>query len=209
MGVEAFEFTLDYFSPNIPVWERVIAEHVPQASKVLEIGSLEGRSAVWLAGNAFGDAEDGTLHCIDAWAEPQYPYPGLDGSGMAPFEARFDANIAAARALHPRRTIVKHKGRSDEVLAGLIAGGHAGSFDFVYVDGSHRAPAVLSDLVLAFVLCRVGAILVCDDYLWCQDSPILDRPKLAIDSFTNCYADKLNVLQDVPIYQVFLKKIAD
>jgi predicted O-methyltransferase YrrM len=199
---ENFEFTEDYFSNNIPVWEQFLGSHLSDARTVMEIGCLEGRSTVWLLQHAFGASGEGTLHCLDSWGlNPEYPFPGMDV-----YEARFDRNLALARSLNPRCDVVKHKGLSRETMARLIAGGHAATFDFIYVDGSHRAQAVLTDLVLAFVLCRVGGVIACDDYLWAQDYPLLHRPKLAIDSFVNCYADKVTVMEGPPLYQVFLTK---
>ena len=39
-------------------------------------------------------------------------------------------------------------------------------FDLVYVDGSHEAPHVLGDVVMADALLAVGGLLVLDDFEW-------------------------------------------
>ncbi len=182
----------------------MLADHVPDARKVLEIGCLEGRASTWLAENAFGGDPGGALYCLDSWGtNPEYIRPGMDE-----IEARFDANMTAVQARHPGRTLVKRKGLSQFTMAALLAEGHGESFDFIYIDGSHRAQAVLADLVLAFRLCRVGGLIGCDDYLWEQSYSIMDRPKLAIDAFANCYTRQVRVLAELPLYQLFLKKIA-
>jgi hypothetical protein len=37
-----YEFTRDWFSQNVPVWRQIISRDKP--TKILEIGSFEGRS---------------------------------------------------------------------------------------------------------------------------------------------------------------------
>ena len=63
--------------------------------------------------------------------------------------------------------------------------------DFIYIDGSHEAPDVLADLVLAFRLLSGGGVVLCDDYLWSPEEPadadVLGCPKLAVDTFTNIH----------------------
>ena len=77
--------------------------------------------------------------------------------------------------------------------------------DFVYIDGSHKAADVLADLVISFELTKVGGVVICDDYVWRGESieevDILNNPKLAIDSFTNIYRNKLALIVDVPLRQ--------
>lgn len=133
---------------------------------------------------------------------------------MSLVEKRFDANIAIARqnALHPVN-FYKHKDYSDVALAKLITDtSKIRSFDFIYIDGSHQAPDVLADAVLAFRLLRVGGVMAFDDYLWAENLPYgkdpIRSPKLAIDAFTNIYTRKLTVLS-APLYQLYMQKIAD
>ena len=45
-----YEFTNDWFSANIEAWKRIFAAHGAPA-RVLEIGSYEGRSTVWIVEN--------------------------------------------------------------------------------------------------------------------------------------------------------------
>jgi Methyltransferase domain len=81
---------------------------------------------------------------------------------------------------------------------------------FIYIDGSHQAPDVLADSVLAFQLLRVGGIMIFDDYLWRmepegrQDS--LNIPKPAIDSFINIFQRKLRVVSGFTNYQLYIEK---
>jgi predicted O-methyltransferase YrrM len=93
------------------------------------------------------------------------------------------------------------------MLAKLIAGGMSKTFDFVYIDGSHTTPDVLADLVLCFELCRHEGLIICDDYLWTDNHPNpLTRPKMGIDSFLNCYGDKIRIWNKLPLHQLYFQK---
>lgn len=204
---EGYSFTVDWFSPCIPVWRDQLSG-TPAIGKALEIGSYEGRSAVWLIENVFPAGGKGELFCIDTWKG------GVEhhDADMLAVEQRFHANTAAARS-RSRSDVTVHalKGDSSGRLASLIAEGHGRSFDFVHVDGSHQCPDVLGDAVLSFQLCKVGGLIIFDDYCWSQEpdgkEDLLNQPKLAIDSFVNCYRRKLTV-SGVNLRQIYLRKTA-
>ncbi|HEY1506651.1 MAG TPA: class I SAM-dependent methyltransferase, partial [Stellaceae bacterium] len=130
-----------------------------------------------------------------------------DPAAMGAVEARFDRNIAIAKAKCPEVAVHKIKSRSNHALAKLLPE-HAESFDFIYVDGSHQAADVLTDLTLAFGLCRVGGLIACDDYLWQFGQNPLLVPKIAIDSFVNCFTLKVAPLNGVPLDQLWIRKRA-
>ena len=144
-----YEFTNDWFGPNIPVWRQIVDGNKP--ARILEIGSFEGRSTCWL---------------IEACA----------------------------------------------ALADLIAERRPEPFDLVYIDGSHQAPDVLTDAVLAFQLLKVGGVMIFDDYLWSMDRPgtqdVLMMPKPAIDAFLNIFQRKTNIFTGAPLRQLYVRKIA-
>ena len=63
-------------------------------------------------------------------------------------------------------------------------------FDFIYIDGSHTAPDVMTDACMAWGLLKKGGIMLFDDYLW-QDVPgLLHRPKLGVDFFTTLFSEQ-------------------
>ena len=208
-----YEFTADWFTQYVNYWELIFEALLPQPAKLLEIGSYEGRSAVWLI-ESFGRQNNIKLYCIDPWEDGEIepdPWEGgsvPDSSTMISAGQRFDRNIAKCRLKFPNADITKIKKNAKFGLTNLLSEGHQSSFDFVYVDGSHKAPAVLTDLVLAFELCRVGGLIACDDYLWGYGQNPLLTPKLAIDSFVNCFSSKVAPLPAVPITQIWLRKIA-
>jgi predicted O-methyltransferase YrrM len=198
-----YEFTSDWFSTNINAWNAVFSQTGVAPSKVLEIGSYEGRSTVWIIENLL-TRPGSSLVAVDTWAEGDEAHL----KGMNIVEARFDRNISIAKQRHPAVQLEKRKGQSAECLSALVAEGRKESFDFIYVDGSHEAPDVLTDLVFAFHLCKPGGLIFCDDYLGAMDRELVEAPKLAIDSFFACFHRKLRIIPE-RFYQLYLLKIAN
>ena len=77
--------------------------------------------------------------------------------------------------------------------------------DFIYIDGSHVAKDVMSDIVLAWELLKPGGILIADDYLWDHYKEPRLTPKPALDGFLESYKGSYEIL--LKGYQVHLKKI--
>jgi len=206
MNEPGYKFTEDWFAPHIPLWNKLVPRYKPR--KVLEIGSYEGRSACHLIetcapGGAF------EIHCVDSWQG------GIehDVTAMSAVEARFDHNTAVAiKQVKQPVKLVKHKSFSNIALARLLFIEGAGTFDVIYVDGSHQAPDVLTDAVMAFQLLRVGGLMIFDDYLWSMEGPgredPLNMPKPAIDAFLNIFQRKMFVVRGAPLYQLFATKVA-
>jgi predicted O-methyltransferase YrrM len=187
-------------------WSNLIPALKP--ARILEIGSFEGASACFLIETLAGLPEL-TLHCVDTW-EGGFEQRA-DAVDMNSVEARFQHNVRSAiKAAGNKVNLTVHKGYSDLVLAKLFSQLGRGYFDFVYVDGSHEAPDVMCDAVLAFRLLKVGGIMAFDDYLG-GATDLLMRPKLAIDSFTNLYLGKVEIigLGDYQFYQLYVRKTAD
>lgn len=211
----AYDFTVDWFSRHIPVWDQLIAQKSPR--RIVEIGSFEGRSACYFVERcaAHGPLE---LWCVDTWEGGEEHLansrPGEAERRMKDVEARFDRNIAEARAgaAFPV-TFHKMKSRSNIALAELLAADKQPTMDLVYVDGSHQAPDVLSDATLAFSLLKVGGLLIFDDYLWFRSDPLnknpFSMPKPAIDAFLNIFMCKLNIIRGAPLHQIYVEKIAE
>lgn len=200
---EEYQFTSDWFSSNIPVWKSLIEQFRP--ARILEVGSFEGRSTCYLIENCskIGPIE---IYCVDTW-EGGVEH---DKNAMGEVERRFDHNSALAkRQASHSVSVTKMKKTSTEALSEMIARRDA-AFDFVYIDGSHQAPDVLADAVLAFKMLRVGGIMIFDDYLWRlgpdgQQDP-LNMPKPAIDAFVNMFQRKLRVISGLPIWQLYIEK---
>lgn len=98
-----------------------------------------------------------------------------------------------------------HKGESSRVLRELSLQ-KQNHYDFVYIDGSHTAYAVLEDAILMHPMLKSGGIVVFDDYLW-KDRDNLhptNSPELAI----NCFYTAFELQYDIVFqgYQVGLVK---
>ena len=202
---ETYDFSEDWFSNHIPSWTRILERIQPR--RVLEIGCYEGRSTSFIieACSAYGPL---SLHCVDTWQGST----DLSPERMRGVERRFDDNVdLAIRRASALVQLTKLKTSSRAALSTMIAGS-SDPFDLIYVDGSHTAPDVLLDAVLAFQVVRVGGVMIFDDYLWSQELPLyadpLNTPKLAIDTFAAIYARKVRVLPDFPNAQCYLEKIA-
>jgi predicted O-methyltransferase YrrM len=200
-----YDFTVDWFSPHWPVWADLTKDRAILTA--LEIGSFEGRSTCRMI-EVFGAKNPLHVVCVDTWGG------GVEHSklDMSAAERRFDANTqkAAAAATH-KIDITKLKGSSAEQLLALLGAGWRGNFDLVFVDGSHQAPDVLTDLVLGYELARVGGLIICDDYLWSMEKhgaeDLLNMPRIAVDAFKTIFARKVRQFS-LPAYQCYLEKTA-
>ena len=203
-----FEFTTNWFELNgKQVWDSLIPQVKP--SKVLEIGSYEGESTCYII-NFLKDKKETELHCIDTWdGAIEQKNRQVD---MLEVEKRFDHNTKLA--LSNSKNLInfkKLKGKSDILLSKLLVEKQENYFDFIYVDGSHQAPDVLFDALMAFKLVRVGGVIAFDDYIWFErklpQGKDLNRcPKPAIDAFINIYYNKVNIIQ-AHLKQIYVTKI--
>ena len=181
-----YSFTTDYVTHHAPTWCHQLAPLRGVAdARLLEVGSFEGRSAIWFLDNVLTHPT-ATITCVD----PFYG-PGL--------EARFDHNI---RVSGHAAKVVKIKGPSEAVLLDL----EPASYDAIYVDGSHRAVNVMMDAALSWTLLKPGGVLTFDDYLWHPERPAWARPQLAIDLFLSMVGTDAVILHKA--YQVIVRKPA-
>jgi len=182
-----YQFTKDWFNWAPAVWEQLIPLLPGEAGKrsFMEIGSFEGRSAVWIAENMMQKGDE--LFCIDTWE-------GGEEHGeenMGDVEKRFDYNRSLALTGRDI-SILKFQGTSTRWLAHAIK--EEEELDFIYIDGSHTAPDVLTDACMAWPLLKPKGIMVFDDYMWGSPRDILHRPKPAIDAFCNIFAEEAEIV---------------
>lgn len=179
-----YKFTQDWFAWAPKVWEQ-FKPVLPERKHFLEVGSYEGRSTVWTVENMMEDG--GKIVCIDTWSGGEEHQ--VIGEPMNVVESNFDHNMEILRQKFPDRYVSKHKGKSNYALTCL-----SDNFDFIYIDGSHQAPDVLTDACMAFPLLKSQGIMVFDDYMWGDSRDILHRPKIAIDAFINIFAEHIEVM---------------
>lgn len=205
---ESFDYTNNWFDNySLPIWTSIFPQINPR--NVLEIGAYEGRGTVWLIENL---PDNSKITCVDTWSGGAEHQPGGPAEAeMTQVEKRFHSNTSMA--LRHRRSLELQvfKSPSHEALTTLTANS-VGRFDFIYVDGSHDAPDVLSDAVLSFRLLRVGGVMAFDDYLWDLDDKKtfnpLNCPKIAIDAFTTIYSQRLRIIS-TRLYQLYIQKLSN
>lgn len=197
-------FSQDWFSRSIPAWTAVLGGLLKQtpALQVLEVGVFEGRSTCWLLENFCKTAESGIV-AVDSFAGGE-EHRGIDLGGL---RGRFEENVAAVGSACP---VEVRQGDSLDELCRLVVEEPAREFDFISIDGSHRACDVISDAVLAFRLLKRGGVMAFDDYLWRPFKPgsedPLSTPKMAVDAFTTLFARQARVIAGFPIYQLYVQK---
>ena len=192
-----YQYTKDWFNWAPRVWEQLIP-HLPERKNFLEIGSFEGRSAVWTVQHMMEDG--GEIVCIDTW-EGGAEHVNGEISGA---EDRFKHNIDLIMKNFVDRTVQPIKSTSVEALGGLIA--QKKQFDFIYIDGSHLAKDVLTDACMAWPLLKPKGFMVFDDYSWRPPGfTVLQRPKVAVDAFINMFEDELLIAHSG--YQLIVRKV--
>jgi predicted O-methyltransferase YrrM len=176
---------------------RLVAKYgVPKV--VIEIGLFEGNTT-------FNLAQEMVKHY------PEYKHYAIDPYGVSAdlpndvvneAEVLFKANLAE---FEHKASIEFMQMTSHDALLELYTRGVKA--DLIYVDGDHRASTVLEDLVMGYNLLKEGGIMLCDDCIAWRHERLQDNPKLAVDSFINCYWDKVVVEQLDNGYQIAIRKI--
>ncbi|MDX2228652.1 MAG: class I SAM-dependent methyltransferase [Leptolyngbyaceae cyanobacterium bins.349] len=195
-----YEFTEDWFSINIPVWQYFLTQFVDMPDlRALEIGSWEGRSTCWLLDHVLTHPS-ARITCVDTFAGSVEHEVLCEQDQVHTIEQRFDANIAKTGSSEKVRKLV---GSSQAMLRSLIPD----SYHLAYIDASHVAADVLEDTLLTWRLVKVGGAIIFDDYgFQFPEGVTEDPPKLAIDAFLNIFDKKIRLIHQG--YQVLIEKIA-
>lgn len=184
-----YDFTVNWFTWNIPVWDKVLAPFRGKENvRYLEIGVHEGRSAVWMLENIL--------------THPTSRLKGIDLFDGA-YKKRCFANIERSGSAEKAEMLT---GYSQLVLRELPLD----SFDIIYIDGSHAKDDVMEDAVLCWRLLKEHGIMIFDDYRWAgcfvsgTSDAATDCPKPAIDPFVQCFDEHFEVIHNS--YQLILRK---
>ena len=187
-------FSFDWTSWHFPNWIELLKKYRTRKARVLEIGSWEGRSAIFF----LNYLPRCSVVCIDTF-KGGLEHREARGSSrfLRKVETRFDANIGKFGG-----RVEKVKARSAQALAKLGVEGRR--FDLAYIDGSHLAADVYSDAVLTWPLIVHGGLMIFDDYLWDGSRGPLEVPKPGIDAFLRTIAG--NYLTALNDYQIAIVK---
>lgn len=198
------KFTSDWFSHHEQSWRNIfkaVGWNGNEEKTVVEIGSFEGRSTIWILGNLLKNDES-RIYCLDTWQG------GVEHvrENFGDVWSRFSENISESGW---QEKVVIKKGYSKGNLLDLWH--NELKADFVYVDGSHQASDVLTDLVVGFEILKSGGVMICDDYVWINEDvkhvDVLNNPKIAIDAFVNINRRNIRIIRGVPLVQFAFIKI--
>jgi predicted O-methyltransferase YrrM len=169
------KFTHEWFYRQRPQFEKHLLPLEGKPLKCLEIGSFEGESACFMLEKVLTH-QDSHLTCIDPWGE-ELPYSNNYRDKM---HLAYELFLENTKEFKKLTTI---RGYSHQELPKLTQD----TFDFIYVDGSHKHTDCLEDMILSWRLLKSGGIMAVDDYEW-KDISIVEGgkvkgPKLAIDTF--------------------------
>jgi predicted O-methyltransferase YrrM len=188
------QFKEPWFDINIVPWCATFSTIFNRADpvRILEIGSWEGRSALFL----LTYFTQGHLTAVDTWTgDLEAHYVRRD---LRDLEVRFDGNLAPCVA-----RLTKRKGSSLQVLPQLLD--EQQKFDVIYVDGSHFADDVLTDGITAWRLLKQGGVLIFDDFLAPFYLRARANPAWAINLFLKYHEGEYNILH-VYHQQIILQK---
>lgn len=189
-----YVFSKDWFSNNIPRWEKHLKKLMKlgkeQPLMALEIGSFEGRSAVWTLENILVHPNS-KLTCIDN-------FNGIPTRKRHTTKQRFAQNTAK---FGDKVLLVEDDSRnalkSSDILHKM--------FDFIYIDASRHSKNVLEDAILSLPLLKIGGYIVFDDYTSSKEHDY-SCPKKGIDTFLDIFHDELKV--ENTSWQVIARKKA-
>jgi hypothetical protein len=175
---EGKEFTRDFVTHRLKFWLRVFPRFRGNTAEILEVGSFEGRSALFFL-NYFPGSH---ITCVDFF-HPKYG-------------DRFDANLVGFED-----RLTKIKGVGSIAMNGMLLNGRR--FDFIYIDGGKRRDTALVHCILAWNLLKVGGLLIWDDYLWGRDKPPEERSRPAVDLFLEAFGGCFQQLHNRPQMVVY------
>lgn len=190
----SYNFTTDWFSINIDNWTRWLGHLKGKPVNMLEIGSFQGRSAIWSLENILTH-DDSKIYCCDTF-EGGVEHTEEHTNQM--FDI-FKNNVSRFGD-----KVVVLKGKSGDCLKANNFGiDKKEFFDVIYIDGDHRSHGALEDAILAFPLLKKDGIMIFDDYMG-GDIHSIQCCKIGIDAFMICYQPYVDVVQIG--YQLCIKK---
>jgi hypothetical protein len=186
---------IDYFNNNYPKVKS--GEQI----KVLEVGTYTGISLiniVKLIPNSIGYGLDKWSNYIEGDENKKVDI--LDNMDELEVEKSFYKNVNI-EGLEDR--IKGIKGDSYEVLFETMKENKM--FDFIYIDGSHKAFDCYSDLMISWRLLEKSGLIAIDDYLYNKEGAVVDSPFEGVNHFLKKHGNEIKILHKG--YRVFLQKV--
>ena len=181
------KITTDFFSINAYYWKKFLRT-LPENFKYLEIGSLEGNSALFIINNF----KVKKVVCVDIWEDENFKE-----------EQHKNFNNYKKNINEFSNIVETFKGTSDAFFLK-----QKDKYDVIYIDGSHEADQVYKDIKNSWKILNINGVLICDDYFYGNIYKNPDNvPSIAINKFVKELLENNSVgILCVNNSQIFLKK---
>jgi hypothetical protein len=174
----------DWFSNNMNIWKNYLAPL--KEIKYLEIGSFEGRSAVFVG--ELNNVEEVT--CVDT-------FEGSDELNNINFDLVYKNCSENLKKLNKAYNLIKDTSHN-------FFQKNNKKFNVIYIDGSHLYDDLKKDFINSMNCLDDGGILICDDFLWFFYEKIEQNP---IGAILECYENYKKDLEILFInHQIIFKK---
>ena len=155
---------------------------------ILEIGSYEGRSAIFFLNNFIYS----NIHCIDTWSGSDEH----DNFDFSVIEKNFDSNTSTFQS---NNRLKKFKMNSNEFFLS-----NSKKYDLIFVDGDHSSDQVKIDIDNSWKILNKGGYLILDDYMWWFYKDLKKNPSSSLNSFIINHISEISSLKIW--HQVIIKK---
>ena len=160
-----YNFTdIDWFSPNIPIWDTVLKQAFLNKEKIeyLEIGTYEGRSTIHICENF----KNFKITVVDPYNEYNEVNSVVKNSNMENVFERFKKNsFNFSNSISINRTTSKEFFKKNKK-----------KFDLIYIDGSHHYLDVKEDLINSINFINNNGIIILDDFIWDYYEKVEENP---------------------------------
>jgi hypothetical protein len=148
----------------------------------LQIGAYTGDATEWIMDNIITD-KTSWLTDVDTWCGSEEEVHKQ--FNWADLENLYDSRISKYT------NVCKMKGYSSDFLQNA----ESEHYDFIYIDGDHRADEVYKDAIFGWRCLKKGGIMAFDDYRWVHDSKDPQMaPQPGIDKFLSEYSNDLSIM---------------
>jgi predicted O-methyltransferase YrrM/GR25 family glycosyltransferase involved in LPS biosynthesis len=175
-----------------------------ESCEILEIGTFAGTSVIGMLQylpNAKATTIDPWISYVEKECATEMNTSSLELIEQMNIEKVFNENIGKAGLTN---RVTHLKGDSAFVLPQLIKQNK--TYDFIYVDGSHKAIDCYTDCLLSWQLLNVNGIMGIDDYLYkISLTDEFENVQKGVDHFLEKIKGKYILLENG--YRVFIQKI--
>ncbi len=179
-----FKFSNNWFSGNAFNWYSLFDKlnFLKNKINILEIGSFEGQSTVFL----LSKLKYSNIDCVDPWKNYK---ENLDDD-FVKIEQNFDNNT-----LYYSDRVTKHKMSSKTFFDNKKNSDNI--YDIIYIDGDHHFKNVYYDVDSSFKLLKKNGVLIIDDFIGYNfyRNNLNENPFGSIIVFLNKYKKNIKILK--------------